>query len=35
MNATEGKSIITLQTCTLPDFTDRLVVQGKLVEKPV
>lgn len=34
MNATKGKSIITLQTCTLPDFTDRLVVQGELVEKP-
>ncbi len=34
MNATKGKSIITLQTCTLPDYAERLVVQGELVEKP-
>ncbi len=35
MNADEeGKSIITLQTCTLPDYVDRIVVQGELVEKP-
>ncbi|MCA1716063.1 MAG: sortase [Actinobacteria bacterium] len=33
MNAVEGESIVTLQTCTLPDFTERLVVQGELVEK--
>ena len=33
MNATKGKSIITLQTCTLPDYAERLVVQGELVEK--
>lgn len=33
MNADEGKSIITLQTCTLPDFAERLVVQGELVQK--
>jgi len=26
-----GKSIISLQTCTLPTFSDRLVVQGELV----
>jgi sortase A len=25
-----GKSIISLQTCTLPTFSDRLVVQGEL-----
>ena len=34
MNADEGKSIISLQTCTLPDFADRLVVQGELIRKP-
>lgn len=34
MNAAEGKSIISLQTCTLPDFADRLVVQGELIRKP-
>jgi sortase A len=34
MNAYKGKSIVTLQTCTLPDFAERLVVQGELVEKP-
>ncbi len=33
MNAVEGKSLITLQTCTLPDYKDRLIVQGELVEK--
>jgi LPXTG-site transpeptidase (sortase) family protein len=32
MNAVEGKSIITLQTCTLPDYKDRVIVQGELVE---
>ncbi len=26
-----GKSIITLQTCTLPDYVDRLVVHAELV----
>jgi sortase A len=34
MNADKGKSIVTLQTCTLPDYAERLVVQGELVEKP-
>ncbi len=33
MNAVEGRSIITLQTCTLPDYADRIIVQGELVEK--
>ena len=33
MNAVEGKSLITLQTCTLPDYEKRLIVQGELVEK--
>ncbi len=34
MNAVQGTSLVTLQTCTLPDFADRIVVQGELVEKP-
>jgi sortase A len=25
-----GKSVITLQTCTLPDYAQRLIVQAKL-----
>jgi LPXTG-site transpeptidase (sortase) family protein len=33
MNALEGESLITLQTCTLPDYERRLIVQGELVEK--
>ncbi|MDQ3303657.1 MAG: class E sortase [Actinomycetota bacterium] len=32
MNAVPGESVITLQTCTLPDYTERIVVQGELVE---
>lgn len=28
----EGGSIVTLQTCTLPDYKDRIVVQGELIE---
>jgi sortase A len=31
MNAAEGRSIVTLQTCTLPDFSERVVVQGELI----
>lgn len=27
-----GKNVITLQTCTLPDYSDRLVVQAELTE---
>jgi sortase A len=27
-----GKNIITLQTCTLPDYSDRLIVQAELAE---
>ncbi len=34
MNAVEGESIVTLQTCTLPDYSERIIVQGKLVEEP-
>jgi len=33
MNPVEGKSLVTLQTCTLPDYEERLIVQGKLVEE--
>ena len=32
MNAPEDGSIVTLQTCTLPDYEDRIVVQGELIE---
>jgi sortase A len=32
MNPVEGKEVVTLQTCTLPDYAERLVVQGELVE---
>lgn len=31
MNAVPGRSIISLQTCTLPDYSKRVVVQGELV----
>jgi sortase A len=31
MNAVEGRSIVTLQTCTLPDYAERVVVQGELL----
>ena len=27
-----GKNIVTLQTCTLPDYSDRLIVQAELVD---
>ncbi len=33
MNPVDGKSLVTLQTCTLPDYKRRLIVQGELVEK--
>lgn len=32
MEPTEGKSLVSLQTCTLPDYEQRLIVQGELVE---
>ena len=28
-----GKSVLTLQTCTLPDYKDRLIVRAELVDK--
>ena len=33
MNAVEDKSLVTLQTCTLPDYEERLIVQGTLVSR--
>lgn len=33
MNAVAGRSLVTLQTCTLPDYSERIVVQGELVDK--
>jgi sortase A len=33
MNPVEGKSLVTLQTCTLPDYENRLIVQGELVRE--
>jgi sortase A len=30
LNPVEGKNIATLQTCTLPDYVNRLLVQGEL-----
>ena len=27
----EGKSILTLQTCTLPDYKDRLIVRAQSI----
>jgi sortase A len=32
LDPVEGKSIMTLQTCTLPDYTNRLLVRGELKE---
>ncbi len=32
MNPVEGESVISLQTCTLPDYSERIIVQGELVE---
>lgn len=29
----EGKNVLTLQTCTLPDYSRRLIVQAELVEE--
>ena len=30
LNPVEGKNIVTLQTCTLPDYTNRLLIRGEL-----
>lgn len=29
MEPEEGKSLVSLQTCTLPDYEQRLIVQGE------
>jgi sortase A len=31
MDPEPGKSVVSLQTCTLPDYSDRLIVRGELV----
>jgi sortase A len=31
-DAQPGKNIVTLQSCTLPDYKQRLVVQGELTD---
>jgi len=31
MRPTKGKNIVSLQTCTLPDYSHRLIVRGELV----
>ena len=33
MRSTKGKNIVSLQTCTLPDYSQRLIVQGELKDK--
>lgn len=33
MNPIEGESVVTLQTCTLPDYSRRVIVQAVLVDK--
>ena len=33
MRTTKGRNIISLQTCTLPDYSHRLIVQGELKSK--
>lgn len=32
LDPVEGKNIVSLQACTLPDYSDRIVVRGELVE---
>jgi sortase A len=33
LRPTKGKNIVSLQTCTLPDYSHRLIVQGELESK--
>ena len=33
LQPTKGKNIISLQTCTLPDYSHRLIVRGELKSK--
>ena len=34
LQAVKGKNVVSLQTCTLPDYSQRLIVRGELVERP-
>ena len=31
-NAVPGKNVLTLQTCTLPDYSQRLIIQAELID---
>lgn len=33
MEPVDGKSLVSMRTCTLPDYEQRLIVQGELVDK--
>lgn len=33
LNPIEGKNIVSLQSCTLPDYSDRIIVQAELKDK--
>lgn len=33
MEPVPGESVVSLQTCTLPDYSERVIVQGELVDK--
>lgn len=33
LDAIEGKNIVSLQSCTLPDYSDRIIVQAELKDK--
>jgi len=33
MEPQECKSVVSLQTCTLPDYKQRLIIEGELVGK--
>ncbi len=33
LNTVEGKNIVSLQSCTLPDYSDRIIVQAELKDK--
>ncbi len=35
MEPVPGKSLVSLQTCTLPDYSERIIVQGELVDKKI
>ena len=32
MDSLEGRNILTLQTCTLPDYTQRVIIRAELQE---